>query len=102
MPSSTDPNVGTAELRFGLNDTDGYGPAAGVTAGQWHHVLAVFDTQGNTVNGDGDLEGLATLQIDGVPVHQDVVKSNYGGIQKERLYCGCKYFIIPAIFPQPL
>jgi PEP-CTERM motif len=70
--------AGLGDLRFGFNDTAAFGPVGAITANQWHHVVASFDTLGNTVDGSGDLAGLATLTIDGVEASQAVFKSNFG------------------------
>jgi len=74
----SDPNAGIAELRFGFNDTDGFGPIMTLTANEWHHIQATLDSEGNTVDGSGNLAGTATLTIDGTSVTQSVFKSDFG------------------------
>ena len=70
--------AGTADLRFGFNDTADFGPTLTINANQWHHVVATFDTEGNSVDGNGDLAGTATLSVDGVTIAEAVFKSNLG------------------------
>jgi len=70
--------AGTSELRFGFNDTEGLGPVVTLTANEWHHVEAAFDTEGNLVDGNGDLAGTATLTVDETSVAESVFKSDFG------------------------
>ena len=83
-----DAGNGTAELRFGFNDEADLGPSAAVSANQWYTVAAVFDTQGNTVAGDGSLAGLATLTVNGNSFSEAVSKSNFGDSLNRRIGVG--------------
>ncbi len=63
---------GTADLQFRLNDA--VGPTMQISANQWYDVLGIFDSQGNSVDGSGDLAGTAKLTVNGTTVSQDVVR----------------------------
>ena len=53
------------------------GPA--ISANEWHHLLYIFNTAGNTVDGDGFITGDLTLVVDGVPtVAAGVTKDLFG------------------------
>lgn len=67
--------AGTPEVRTG--------PSIPIQANTWYRVSAVFDTQGNTVAGDGSLAGLASLEVTplgGAPSAASlaVTKTTYG------------------------
>jgi hypothetical protein len=67
----------TAQLRFGFND-DVIGPATMVDANTWYHVVATFDTMGNSVVG-GQIDGLASLVVNGAPpITENLTKSAFG------------------------
>jgi hypothetical protein len=70
--------AGTADLRFGFNDVADLGPSTTVFANEWNTVSAFFNTQGNSVAGDGSLSGLATLTVNGNSVSEAVAKTTAG------------------------
>ena len=53
-------------IQFNMN-----GATAPLPAGEWHHVAAVFDAQGNAVDGSGNLAGVSRLFVDGQQVGGD-------------------------------
>jgi len=45
----------------------------------WYDVLFTFDTTGNSVDGNGDLAGIASLEVNGdTPITGAATKGNYG------------------------
>ena len=71
---------GIATLRFGFNDDPAVGAnlVTTINANQWYDVSGIFDTQGNSVAGDGSLAGQATLIVNGSTFVDNVSKSNFG------------------------
>ncbi len=60
---------GTADLRFGFNDAPG-GLTTQIEANQWYYFEATFSTLGNTVNGDGSLDGDTSLFVNNLTTPQ--------------------------------
>jgi len=69
--------AGTADLLFGFDDAV-EGPAQSINANTWYKVSAVFDTQSNTIDGSGNLAGLATLTVNAVSTSASVTKTTQG------------------------
>ncbi len=74
------PGLG-GDVRMGFD----YGGSGGIilgnaTPGQWHYAAVVFDSDGNTVNADGTLNGTVTTYFDGLDpmVTENVVKDPFG------------------------
>ncbi len=63
---------GTADLQFRLNDA--VGPTMQILANQWYDVLGIFDSQGNSIDGSGNLAGTAKLIVNGTTVSEPVVR----------------------------
>jgi hypothetical protein len=54
---------GTADLQFRINDFDG--PTMPIVANTWYDVQGIFNSMGNSIDGNGDLAGMATLIVNG-------------------------------------
>ncbi len=73
-----DTPVGTLEMVFS-DDVAAAHPIVPIEPNTWYDVLMTFDTQGNSVDGEGALAGLASLIVNGGdPVSESVVKTNFG------------------------
>jgi hypothetical protein len=87
---AVDAGAGTATLRFGFNDD----PAMGATLVKpivphtWYHVTGTFNSQGNAVAGDGSLAGLATLDVNGNSISENVTKTSAGDVSNRRIGVG--------------
>jgi hypothetical protein len=64
--NNIDPNGDTADLEMTINDTSVL--TLPILANQWYDVSATFDTQGNLIDGNGDLAGMATLTANAASV----------------------------------
>lgn len=53
-----------SEIRFVVSN-GGTVISTPIQGGQWYHVVAEFDSQGNSPDGSGNLAGVATLYLDG-------------------------------------
>ncbi|MBN1854205.1 MAG: hypothetical protein JW829_15865 [Pirellulales bacterium] len=82
--------AGTENLRTNVNEiqfiisNSAYVLSAPIEANTWYHVVAMFDSMGNTpydgaYPGDPDLDGIAYLYLDGVLVDSEAVtKTGFG------------------------
>lgn len=72
-------NGNEAVLRFQFDDNPDNSISTTIQPNTWYHVIARFDTQGNVVDGEGNLAGMASLVIDGgTPISGAVVKTPQG------------------------
>ena len=56
-------STSNSEVRFTIGDGTGI-LTFGIQANTWYHAVAVFDSEGNSVDGNGDLAGTMYLYID--------------------------------------
>ncbi len=67
-----------SQLRFALSDS-AFTVTFDIQANTWYHAVAVFDSEGNSVDGNGDLAGTMYLYVDDVLVGSAAgTKSSFG------------------------
>lgn len=65
---------GTADLRFNINDFDG--PAMQIVANTWYDVQGIFNSMGNSIDGNGDLAGVASLIVNGTTTSMSMTRES--------------------------
>lgn len=69
-----DTNNGTADLQFRINDFDG--PTMQIMANTWYDVQGIFDSMSNSIDGNGDLAGVATLMVNGATTSMPMTRES--------------------------
>ncbi len=77
------PNGGSAQLQFAFQPDEPTGQVTAVSMtiqpNTWYDVTATFDTQGNAVDGNGNLSGIASLVVNGAaPITAAATKGALG------------------------
>ncbi len=90
-----DAAANTADLEFILNDAAGIGPTLPIVANTWYDAWAIFDSQGNTIDGIGDLAGLATVKANAASASTAVTRTTASDGQDRPIAFGV--LALPAV-----